>query len=231
MSTTSVTDSNGQAPRALAISIDSGFIETAISPAMTLLAGVVGTMAANISTIAPIHEISGAITTLLGRHRHPVKHEAEIDRREDHVDEAEIENSSRVFPRPAGVEKEQQGRDHAGNGDPVGDAEDLPLWVTVAHRADGEMAKDDADRPQAGGDQAHHSQPARGVLEEVARKRAQAAALGDALEVGRATGPTSLRCPMGVSRRAAGRRTKNTVRIADIPAPPISRSQRPLSTT
>jgi hypothetical protein len=36
-----------------------GFMDTATSPAMAVLAGVLGTIAANISTTAPIHEISG----------------------------------------------------------------------------------------------------------------------------------------------------------------------------
>ena len=39
-----------------------GFIETAMSPAISIFFGVVGMIAAYISTTAPIHEISGRIT-------------------------------------------------------------------------------------------------------------------------------------------------------------------------
>ena len=58
--------SKGQVPRARAISIATGFIETAIRPATSVFARVLGTIAANIRTTAPIHEISGAICRSMG---------------------------------------------------------------------------------------------------------------------------------------------------------------------
>jgi hypothetical protein len=61
MSKASVGDSKFQIPLARAIHIPMGFIATAMSPARKVFAGVLGTIAANISTTAPIHEIAGAM--------------------------------------------------------------------------------------------------------------------------------------------------------------------------
>ena len=59
MSKASVGDSKFQSPLALAIHIPIGFIDTARTPASSVFAGVLGTIAANISTTAPIHEMPG----------------------------------------------------------------------------------------------------------------------------------------------------------------------------
>ncbi len=48
-----------QTPLAMLMTMRSGFIETAMSPAINIFLGVVGTIAANISTTAPTQEISG----------------------------------------------------------------------------------------------------------------------------------------------------------------------------
>lgn len=61
MSSASVADSKLHSPRARAISIEIGFIDTATTPASSVLPGVLGTIAANISTTAPIQEIPGAM--------------------------------------------------------------------------------------------------------------------------------------------------------------------------
>ena len=61
------------------------------------LGGVLGTIAANISTTAPIQEIMGEDRPLL-RHRIPVEHQAEGGRHEHHVDQPEIENEDLLRP-------------------------------------------------------------------------------------------------------------------------------------
>src|SRR5687767_1423558 len=48
-----------QVPRALATSMARGFIEAESRPATRIFDGELGTMAANMSTTAPIHEIIG----------------------------------------------------------------------------------------------------------------------------------------------------------------------------
>ena len=55
-----------QRPRALAISMPIGFIETASNPATSIFIGVLGTKAANISTTAPSHEMTGKTGVPLG---------------------------------------------------------------------------------------------------------------------------------------------------------------------
>ena len=54
-------ESKSQVPRARAISMLTGFIDTAMRPAASVFAGVLGTIAANIRTTAPTHEISGVM--------------------------------------------------------------------------------------------------------------------------------------------------------------------------
>ena len=66
MSKASVVASKFQSPLALAIHIAIGFIETARNPASSVFAGVLGTIAANISTTAPIHEIAGEMLWFAG---------------------------------------------------------------------------------------------------------------------------------------------------------------------
>ena len=68
MSNASDGGSKFQSPLARAIHIAIGFMETATNPAANVLAGVLGTIAANISTTAPIQEICGAMLglTLMG---------------------------------------------------------------------------------------------------------------------------------------------------------------------
>ena len=66
MSKASVGDSKFQIPLARAIHIAIGFMETATTPASSVLIGVLGTIAANISTTAPIHEIAGEILWFTG---------------------------------------------------------------------------------------------------------------------------------------------------------------------
>src|SRR5262245_65682944 len=60
MSRVSPNDPN-HAPRARAMSMPNGFIDTATVPAISIFRGDVGTIAADIRTIAPTHEISGSM--------------------------------------------------------------------------------------------------------------------------------------------------------------------------
>ena len=60
MSSTLLVGPKSHVPRALAMSMPSGFIEAASSPAISVFPGVLGTMAANIRQEAPIQEIIGS---------------------------------------------------------------------------------------------------------------------------------------------------------------------------
>jgi hypothetical protein len=66
MSKASPGDSKFQVPFARAIHMEIGFMETATTPASKVLTGVLGTMAANISTMAPIQEIWGEMLRVTG---------------------------------------------------------------------------------------------------------------------------------------------------------------------
>ena len=66
MRSASVAESKCQSPPARANNIAIGLMETATNPASRVFTGVLGTIAANISTTAPIQEMIGAVLLCSG---------------------------------------------------------------------------------------------------------------------------------------------------------------------
>ena len=96
-----------------------------------------------------------------------MEREAEGERREHHVGQAEIQNGQGIPLTPPGVGEQQQGCEHAQGGDRVRTSQAKPLLVAVRHGPRGEMSKRRADGPQPAPHEGHDPQPARRISEQI----------------------------------------------------------------
>ncbi len=118
-------DRSPTSPRALAIIMPSGFMDTAMSPAIRVLRGVFGTIAAKINVMTPFHVIRGDMTHP-GGDRLPVHDQTEGEPREHHVPKSEIERPLRVPVALARTDPQREGDERAHDADGVRPVEVQP---------------------------------------------------------------------------------------------------------
>ena len=187
------------------MSIPIGFIETAMSPAMSVLIGALGTMAVNIST-------TDADPTDHRRDRPggwnvlPMEQHAEGESGDDHVREAEVEDEAGIPFRFARVKKECEREHRACLGDSVGQRRGEDVRISVAHHAKGDAIERSTENPQRGGEERQDAEPSRRLPEKVVRHRARFPRRG--LESSRRVGRELARsgCPLmpGIMRLVDG---------------------------